>query len=67
MTELPGDDGPDISAAAYQAPRGHKGMTSDQARELLEDLADGRAARQALEEPGEDIPAEEVWAALGLT
>lgn len=44
-----------------------EGMTPDQARELLEDLADGGAARQALEEPGEDIPAEQVWAELGLT
>jgi len=42
-------------------------MTPDQARELLEDLADGAAAREALEEPGEDIPAEQVWAELGLT
>jgi hypothetical protein len=42
-------------------------MTPEQARELVEDLADGRAARQALEEPGEDIPAEQVWAELGLT
>ena len=39
MSELPLDDGPDISAAA----------------------------REALEEPGEDIPAEQVWAELGLT
>ena len=90
MSELPLDDGPDISAAAHQAARGHivyltehgerlaaivpaefaaalEGMTPDQARELLEDLADGAAAREALEEPGEDIPAEQVWAELGLT
>ena len=44
-----------------------EGMTPDQARELVEDLADGDAARQALEEPGEDIPAEQVWAELALT
>jgi hypothetical protein len=44
-----------------------EGMTADQARELLEDLADGAAARQALEEPGEDIPAEQVWTELDLT
>ena len=44
-----------------------EGMTPDQARELVEDLADGDAARQALEEPGEDIPAEQVCAELGLT
>jgi hypothetical protein len=90
MSELPLDDGPDISAAAHDAVRGHvvyltehrdrlaaivpagfaallEGMTADQARELLEDLADGAAARQALEEPGEDIPAEQVWTELGLT
>lgn len=44
-----------------------EGMTPDQARELLEDLADSTAARQALEEPGEDVPAEQVWTELGLT
>src|SRR5215469_8233007 len=71
MSELPVDDGPDLSAAAHEAARGHvvyltehgerlaaivpaefaallEGMTPDQARELVEDLADGRAARQAL-------------------
>jgi hypothetical protein len=86
---VPLDDGPDISAAAHDAARGHvvyltergerlaaivpaefaallEGVTPDQARELLEDLADG-AAGQALEEPGEDIPAEQVWTELGLT
>jgi hypothetical protein len=42
-----------------------EGMTPDQARELLEDLADVVAARQALDEPGEDIPAEQVWTELG--
>ena len=90
MSELPLDDGPDISAAAHEAARGHvvyltehgerlaaivpaefaaalEGMTPDQARELLEDLADGTAARDALEGPGKDIPAEQVWAELGLT
>jgi antitoxin (DNA-binding transcriptional repressor) of toxin-antitoxin stability system len=44
-----------------------EGMTPDQARELLEDMADVAAARQALDEPGEDIPAEQVWTELGLT
>jgi hypothetical protein len=90
MSELPLDDGPDISAAAHLAARGHvayltehgerlaaivpaefaaalEGMTPGQARELLEDLADGAAARGALEEPGGDIPAGQVWAELGLT
>jgi hypothetical protein len=47
--------------------RGTGGHDPDQATELLEDLADGAAAREALEEPGEDIPAEQVWAELGLT
>jgi hypothetical protein len=42
-------------------------MTLDQARELLEDLEDVVTARQALDEPGEDIPAEQVWTELGLT
>jgi len=90
MSEVPLDDGPDISAAAHDAARGHvvyltehgqrlaaivpaefaallEDMTPDQARELLEDLADGAAARQALEEPGEDVPAEQAWTELGLT
>lgn len=31
-----------------------EGMTPDQARELLEGLADGAAVRQALAGPGED-------------
>jgi antitoxin (DNA-binding transcriptional repressor) of toxin-antitoxin stability system len=44
-----------------------EGMTPDQARELLEDLADVAAARQALDEPGEDIPSEQAWTELGLT
>lgn len=43
-----------------------EGLSPEQARELLEDLADGALAREALEEPGEDIPAEHVWAELGL-
>jgi hypothetical protein len=42
-------------------------MTPDQARELLEDLANVAAARRALDEPGENIPAEQVWTELGLT
>ena len=90
MSELPLDNGLDISAAAHEAARGHvvyltehgqrlaaivpagfaaalEGMTPGQARELLEDLADGTAARDALEEPGKDIPAGQVWAELGLT
>jgi hypothetical protein len=53
MSELPADDG--------------LGLAPGQARALLEDLADSDAARQALEEPGEDIPAERVWGELGLT
>jgi hypothetical protein len=36
-------------------------------RELIEDLVDAAAAREALAEPGADIPAEQVWAELGLT
>ncbi|MGH3277143.1 MAG: hypothetical protein ACRDNZ_22795 [Streptosporangiaceae bacterium] len=90
MSELPLDDGPDISAAARDAARGHvvyltehgerlaaivpaefaavlEGMTPERVRELLEDLADAAAARQALDEPGDDIPAEQVWAELGLS
>lgn len=43
-----------------------EGMTPGQARELLEDLADGAAARRAADEPGEDIPAGQAWAGLGL-
>jgi len=44
-----------------------EGMTPAEARELLEDLADAAVARQALHEPGDDIPAEQVWAELGLS
>ncbi|HUZ24349.1 MAG TPA: hypothetical protein VMV07_11370 [Streptosporangiaceae bacterium] len=44
-----------------------EGLTPEEARELLEDLADAAVARQALQEPGDDIPAEQVWAELGLT
>jgi hypothetical protein len=43
-----------------------EGMTPDEARELLEDLADVATARQALTEPGDDIPAEQVWTELGI-
>lgn len=34
--------------------------------EAFEDAMDAAAARAALEEPGENIPAEQVWAELGL-
>ena len=79
MSELSLDAGPDISAAAHEAARGHvvyltehgerlaaivpaefaaalEGMTPDQARELLKHLADGAAAREALEEPAKTSP-----------
>ncbi len=42
-------------------------MAPEQAREWLEDLADAAAARRALEEPGDDIPGDQVWAELGLS
>lgn len=90
MSELPLDDGSDISAAARDAAHGHvvyltehgvrlaaivlaefaavlEGMTPEQARELLEDLAEVAAARRALDEPGRDIPADQVWAEVGLS
>ena len=44
-----------------------EGMTPEQARELVEDLADAAAARRALNEPGDDIPADQVWTELGLS
>ena len=44
-----------------------EGMTPEQARELVEDLADSAAARRALDEPGDDIPADQVAAELGLS
>jgi hypothetical protein len=44
-----------------------EGMTPEEAREVLADLADAAVARRALREPGEDIPAEQVWAELGLS
>ena len=66
MSGLPLDDGPDISAAAHDAARGQVVYLTEYGERLaavvpaefvalLEDLADG-AARQALAEPGEDIP-----------
>ncbi|HTT54632.1 MAG TPA: hypothetical protein VMH35_24840 [Streptosporangiaceae bacterium] len=90
MSELPLDDGPDVTAAARDAARGHvvyltehgerlaaivpaefaavlEGMSPEQAQELLEDLADVAAARRALDEPGSDIPAGQVWAEFGLS
>lgn len=42
-------------------------MSAEDARELLEDLADAAAARASLTDPGEDVPAEQLWAELGLT
>jgi antitoxin (DNA-binding transcriptional repressor) of toxin-antitoxin stability system len=44
-----------------------EGMTPEQARELVEDPAGAAAARRALHEPGDDIPADQVWAELGLS
>lgn len=43
-----------------------EGMTPKQAHALLEDLADAAAAREALAEPGESIPWEQVKAEAGL-
>ena len=43
-----------------------EGMSEQDARELLEDLADAAAARQALAEPGESVPWEQVRAEAGL-
>jgi hypothetical protein len=50
-------------AAALEA------MNPDQTAELLEDLADGADAREALAElaaGAEPVPAEQVWAELGI-
>ena len=44
-----------------------EGMALEQGWELVEDLADSAAARRALDEPGDDIPADQVWAELGLS
>ena len=44
-------------------------LTPEQLRELLEDFADAQAARESLAEMeagAEPVPAEEVWAELGL-
>ncbi len=44
-------------------------LSPEQFRELLEDFADAQAAREALAEieaGAEPIPAEQVWAELGL-
>jgi antitoxin (DNA-binding transcriptional repressor) of toxin-antitoxin stability system len=53
-----------IVPAAYAAAL--EGMTEEETRELLEDLADAAAARQALSEPGDPIPWEQVKAEAGL-
>src|ERR1700733_15596569 len=37
-----------------------EGMTAEQARDLVEDLADPDAARRALDGPGDDTPADQV-------
>jgi antitoxin (DNA-binding transcriptional repressor) of toxin-antitoxin stability system len=42
-------------------------LTPAELAELLEDFTDAAAAREALAEPGDDIPAEQVWAELGLS
>lgn len=44
-------------------------LTPEEFRELLEDFADGQAAREALAEieaGAKPVPAERVWAELGL-
>lgn len=44
-------------------------LTPEQFRELLEDFADGQVARESLAEVeagAEPVPAEQVWAELGL-
>jgi hypothetical protein len=43
-----------------------EGMSQEDARELLEDLADAAAARQALAEPGQSVSWEQVGAEAGL-
>ena len=43
-----------------------EGMSEQDTRELLEDLADAAAAREALAEPGESVPWEQVKAEAGL-
>jgi hypothetical protein len=43
-----------------------EGMSEPDARGLLEDLADAAAAREALAEPGESVPWEQVRAEAGL-
>jgi hypothetical protein len=53
--------------AARDAARIWRTSPSTQdARELLEDLADAAAARHALAEPGESVPWEQVRAEAGL-
>jgi hypothetical protein len=50
-------------------PPALEAMNPDQAAELLEDLADGAYAREALAELAagpEPVPAEQVWAELGI-
>lgn len=51
------------------APAELESLTPQQFRELLEDFADAQAARESLAEVeagAEPVPAEQVWAELGL-
>jgi hypothetical protein len=43
-----------------------EGMSEEDTRELLEDLADAALARESLAEPGESVPWEQVKAEAGL-
>ena len=43
-----------------------EGMSLEEGREFLEDLADAVAARQAMEEPGESVPWEQIKSEAGL-
>ena len=45
---------------------GLESLSPEEFRELLEDFADARAAREALTEPGESIPWEQVRDEAGL-
>ena len=54
---------------AVIVPAELESLTPQQLRELLEDFADAQAARESLAEVeagAEPVPAEQVWAELGL-
>lgn len=78
MSELPVEDAPAVADAAHEAAGGKvvyitEGgqrlaaiVPADYADDLAEDLADAQAARESLDEAGDNVPWEQVKAEAGL-